>query len=268
MLLCIWAPGSKSFAQDTTTSTSRLILIGAPDSTVISANDTEINHDFGGWYDVPAGDVKIKIYLADTLVFSSNMKFQKGLDHRLIFGCRADCNGGRLQIASEPKGALVSIDGEPYGYTPLLNNLINPGNHTIQLTMDGYAPLTHTFLLIQDNADDFYLTLERSQEHKDSVGLISVKKKRVRRGVQKFFLSVITIALAGAGGYYDLEAKSYLSLSNDASAAYDAAHDNFDVHRATYYQNRDRAKKMLKYRNILCGSAGVSLLAFGFSFVF
>jgi len=45
--------------------------------------------------------------------------------------------GGRLSIRSEPSGAQVSIDGRPYGVTPLTLAAVAPGERRVVLKLDG-----------------------------------------------------------------------------------------------------------------------------------
>jgi tetratricopeptide (TPR) repeat protein len=61
---------------------------------------------------------------------------------------------GRVQVVSEPEGALVRVDGVGWGRTPLFS-LIRPGAYTVTVTKDGYeswteritAPLSGTYHL-------------------------------------------------------------------------------------------------------------------------
>ena len=110
--------------------------------------------------------------------------------------------------------------------------------------------------------------LSRSQAYKDSVKQFSLQKKRLRQRVQKVVFGVLTGALSGAGLYFDLSASSAINRADNAAVEYDAGYNNFSVQRATYYKNRDDAKKVINSRNILFEAAGVCLLGFGLSFVF
>ncbi len=52
---------------------------------------------------------------------------------------------GRLQIASIPEGAQVTLDGKPIGKTPLPDTLtLSAGSHELRATLDGYEPSTKT----------------------------------------------------------------------------------------------------------------------------
>jgi TonB family protein len=45
-----------------------------------------------------------------------------------------------LQVRSEPAGALVFIDGQPRGTTPIETLSLLPGKHGVELTLKGFAP--------------------------------------------------------------------------------------------------------------------------------
>jgi len=52
-----------------------------------------------------------------------------------------------LTVQTTPSGALVNVDGEPQGVSPLYLYL-SPGDHQISIHADGYAPLTETITLL------------------------------------------------------------------------------------------------------------------------
>jgi hypothetical protein len=52
--------------------------------------------------------------------------------------------GGAIVITSNPPGANVYLDGQSSGTTPLTIPNVNPGTHTILLTMQGYSDTSRT----------------------------------------------------------------------------------------------------------------------------
>ncbi len=66
----------------------------------------------------------------------------------------------RLSIASEPKGATVSIDGEVVGTTPLDRELV-PGKHIVRLTAEGYVSVEREITLVEGVAENLRITLEK-----------------------------------------------------------------------------------------------------------
>ena len=133
LLLVIFSFLSSSAQAGSTTATTRVILIGLSDSAVVTADGNVITHDIGGWYQVPAGDVKIEIKEADELVFSTTMHFVAGEDSRIIMECRMGC--AQIKIDSKPSGAKLAIDGENYGVTPFVNKYFRPGIRTVDLSL-------------------------------------------------------------------------------------------------------------------------------------
>jgi PEGA domain len=45
---------------------------------------------------------------------------------------------GTLVIDSRPQGATVSVDGRAVGTTPITVGDVRAGNHSVQITRDGY----------------------------------------------------------------------------------------------------------------------------------
>ncbi|MDD1680025.1 MAG: PEGA domain-containing protein [Methanoregula sp.] len=49
-------------------------------------------------------------------------------------------SNGNIQVTSHPSGAIVTLDGGSWQYTPALFTSVNAGSHTLQITMSGYQP--------------------------------------------------------------------------------------------------------------------------------
>ncbi|MGI6278237.1 MAG: PEGA domain-containing protein [Patescibacteria group bacterium] len=49
-----------------------------------------------------------------------------------------DRKNGALLVSSYPDKAIVNLDGETKGYTPLLLEEISPGHHSLEINLDGY----------------------------------------------------------------------------------------------------------------------------------
>jgi tetratricopeptide (TPR) repeat protein len=64
----------------------------------------------------------------------------------------------QVTVLSEPTGATVVVDGRPRGVTPWTGD-IAPGDHDVELHMEGYAPMKHGFALPAKRAIDVALTL-------------------------------------------------------------------------------------------------------------
>lgn len=65
-----------------------------------------------------------------------------------------------LKVTSNPPGADVLVDGEPAGVTPLSAEL-SPGNHTVRVVLDGYAPTERAVKAVAGEAVPLSVTLAR-----------------------------------------------------------------------------------------------------------
>lgn len=66
-----------------------------------------------------------------------------------------------LDLASEPAGATVLLDGVPQGQTPLTLRKIRPGKHEVTFSHNGYRTLTHTLTLDAGQEATLSMPLER-----------------------------------------------------------------------------------------------------------
>jgi hypothetical protein len=66
-----------------------------------------------------------------------------------------------VQLSSSPSGADITIDGSYVGNTPTLIKL-NPGAHTIKLTLPGYASWERSIETAAGESRNFAATLEKT----------------------------------------------------------------------------------------------------------
>ena len=59
----------------------------------------------------------------------------------VVYSCQFGCVHRRLTVRSNPPGALVYVDGEEIGRTPVSTSFIYYGTRSIRLEMDGYETL-------------------------------------------------------------------------------------------------------------------------------
>jgi hypothetical protein len=67
---------------------------------------------------------------------------------------------GGLTITSEPAGAVVLVDGEMKGTTPLQLTNMPPGNHTVGIVRDGYLPVSEDIAIQGNETINMGRTLE------------------------------------------------------------------------------------------------------------
>lgn len=65
-----------------------------------------------------------------------------------------------VQLTSDPKGALVSIDGQIAGTTPL-NRPVVPGKHLIRVDLEGYISIERQVTFVEGVNEDLAFTLEK-----------------------------------------------------------------------------------------------------------
>jgi hypothetical protein len=69
---------------------------------------------------------------------------------------------GELEVDCEVDGADVSVDGHPYGRTPLRHSiLLPPGAHELQVTKEGYKPVRRPFRIGGGERQPFFLKMPR-----------------------------------------------------------------------------------------------------------
>lgn len=65
-----------------------------------------------------------------------------GLSDKIIMGITGSLpvEPGGLQVVSDPAGASVKVDGDDAGRTPAALADISPGQHEVEITLEGYKP--------------------------------------------------------------------------------------------------------------------------------
>jgi hypothetical protein len=77
-----------------------------------------------------------------------------------IFGGGQE-NSGRVSVRSNPKGAQVSVNGQPLKKTTPVDFYLNPGSYEISVTLEGYKPVKK----IVDVEKGGKLTLDQTLTH-------------------------------------------------------------------------------------------------------
>lgn len=62
-------------------------------------------------------------------------------------------------VRSQPAGALVTVDGQAAGTTPILLRHLAPGNHTLHLTLEHYEPLDRPLVMPHQSEPPVYTLL-------------------------------------------------------------------------------------------------------------
>lgn len=98
----------------------------------------------------------------------------------------------RVEVASDPVGALVTLDTQPLGVTPLTADVL-PGAHTLALALDGYDALRVDMEVLagSERAQRFEYTLVRS------AGAISAGEPAVQRPMDGTGIGTVVKVVAG-----------------------------------------------------------------------
>lgn len=76
-------------------------------------------------------------------VEKGSFSFVKG--HNLLVTARLQSSAGLLSVLSRPREAIVILDGERVGQTPLAIEEVESGEHTVQIMKKGYASVFRRF---------------------------------------------------------------------------------------------------------------------------
>ena len=67
---------------------------------------------------------------------------------------------GTVDIDSRPRGARVTVDGKPYGTTPLRVPALTPGNHQVRFELAGHKSLTSIVKIVGGELTPLKVSLE------------------------------------------------------------------------------------------------------------
>lgn len=69
---------------------------------------------------------------------------------------------GEVEIMCDVDGALITVDGQPRGRTPLKSGIVlRPGTHWFEVAKPGYAPARKQFTLAAGERKPFRFSLPR-----------------------------------------------------------------------------------------------------------
>jgi hypothetical protein len=134
--------------------------------------------------------------------------------------------------------------------------------------MPGRTPVYKDFEITERNITKVTISMEPSQEFKDSLQLSSKHIRKTRQRVRASLLCVFSASFASASVWYNAVANHYISRANKASYSYDNSSGNFETYKTDYYQSRKKADKAIETRNQLAIAASVVFTGFVISLVF
>ncbi|MBN1308664.1 MAG: PEGA domain-containing protein [Chitinispirillaceae bacterium] len=256
------------FCLDAAPGDGQLVLQNLPDSTEIFVNGLSREPGENGVIPIAPGPLLLEIKHRGVVVYSTLFAVDSSEKKTIPIQCSDDC--ALLHVMTEPHGATLSLEGSILGTTPYMNGFIKPGSYSIMATHPGYIPIIRRVDLSVDSSTLFSYQMEMTRAMKDSIAAVKRALRRRRQAIQSAVFGSVGIVTAAAGAWFDVKAIGYLREAQDNSKTYTNAKSNDECRYAkdAYFDNRDRAKKPIVYRNLLYGAAGACLIGFYLSFVF
>ena len=138
---------------------------------------------------------------------------------------------GSLDVTSTPHDAEVSIDGKPYGKTPLTVNQLLEGEHHVALSLEGYAKETRDIKLDEKESSTINVILSKERTTVKSNVIAQAESVPKIQNVKTFTFKDIEIRMIRVeGGAFTMGATP--EQSNDANSNERPTHR---VTLSTYY---------------------------------
>jgi hypothetical protein len=99
---------------------------------------------------VPKGLATIVFRLAGYEEETRELRMQAGASQTLSL--RLKGRAAQLKVVSTPEGARVFLDDDFKGKTPLSLSSVKPGDHSLRVELDGYAPVTRSITMANAGA--------------------------------------------------------------------------------------------------------------------
>jgi outer membrane receptor protein involved in Fe transport len=125
---------------------------------------------------------------------------------------------GSVVVSTDERGALIEVDGQPMGFTPVILTL-PVGEHRMRLSLEGFRPIERTIVVKKADRLRVEATLVQAEEvtaaarvtqsveeAPSSVTIVS------RQELRAFAYPTIAEALRGVRGVYAWDDRSYVSL--------------------------------------------------------
>ncbi|MFA6333098.1 MAG: PEGA domain-containing protein [Methanoregula sp.] len=81
---------------------------------------------------------------------------------------------GTIYAQSNPAGALIYLNGNSYGYSPVTIPNLAPGTYTMKAALNGYSPNTQVVTVYSGQTTSYYPVLQASPPAPRSTGTVSV----------------------------------------------------------------------------------------------
>lgn len=97
---------------------------------------------------------------------------------------------GFLKVETTPSGAELWIDNKKEGATPYQTDRIKPGDHSVKVVLNKYAPQERAITINNGGRDSLMLTLEHTSEYKGEMAADEAAKSRERK--ERLYLGIVS----------------------------------------------------------------------------
>jgi tetratricopeptide (TPR) repeat protein len=160
----------------------------------------------------------------------------------------------QLTVRSSPEGAAITLDQTSLGVTPWTGELA-PGNHTLEVSHEGYAKAVRVVTVSAERALDLDITLSRTVEAATLTSAAPDPRHepsfRERAGLWPFVALGASAVSLGIAGAFELE-------RSDSEAAARGSRTQLD-----YAAHRDDAENSQTTARVFAGAGGGLLLIGG-----
>ncbi len=180
-----------------------------------------------------------------------------------------------ITIKTEPKAAKVKIDEKNVGLTPYYSDSLIPGEHVLNLSMEGYKSINEKFNAIKNVRDTIFYTLY-TLASLDSARSFEKEMRRGGRNARRIIFGVLAAGAWGAGIYFNTEVDKNLSKEEKLLEKYNETptsgnpitESEFDIRYEKYKDAVDKTEENMMLRNILYGVGGLFTFCFAISIPF
>ncbi|MCX7590003.1 MAG: PEGA domain-containing protein, partial [Kiritimatiellae bacterium] len=108
--------------------------------------------------DLPLGTYRVRLSAPGYMPKEIDLKIESRIPIKLEANLRSDA--ATLEIASEPPGARVLVNGAERGTTPCVVERIREGDCRLELLLDGYEPYRHEMRLAAGQVESLNIILK------------------------------------------------------------------------------------------------------------
>ncbi len=185
---------------------------------------------------------------------------------------------GKLDVSSDPVGAIVFLNNDKMGTTPYTDTSIDAGTYALMIEMVNYTPVKESIKIIAEKTLSKHYTLKHTKSYRDSIKASERKEKKSKPAVSqkkkkfwpKVVFGLISLGSGAVGLIMNEQARQnideYKAIENEYTNS--ESNTNYDNYKQEYSTKYKEAEKNIKIRNVFYIVAGVGMVCFAVSFAF